>query len=136
MNNCKNLWKLFLENEASDFEKERKLSIQKIAKIGFIKFIKANDWRTEQDVCKWRTDALPVIPCPGCDCDFGVADETLGLCPRCIAKFDLSRFYGDVSRSLNDLEVSQKTEAVSRAFRAFMTERYFRERYRKKSTKR
>lgn len=93
----KRLWNHFLEYEAKDFEEERGLSVQSIKRIGIKKFVTANDWRTAEDVAKWRTDVCEVIPCPHCKKDFGVLDYTLGLCKRCVTKYDLGAFYRHMS---------------------------------------
>lgn len=89
----KEIWSYFLAVEAKEFEDVRKLSIKNIKRIGVKKFIKANDWHTEEDVAKWRTDLYDVVPCPTCNNDFGILDITMGLCEKCRKRYDLGGFY-------------------------------------------
>lgn len=93
------IWRRFLETEATDFVEVRKLTIKEIKRVGYRKFIKANAWDKPEDVVKWRTDALEVFICPHCHKDFGVLDDTLGLCPKCIKLYDLRPFWQEVNET-------------------------------------
>lgn len=126
MLNYRKLWKHFLEHEATEFEEVRKLTVAEIKRIGFKKFIRANDWRTIDDVQKWRTDVYDVIPCPHCYKDFGILDSHLGLCPKCYAKFDMKRFYDDVGK----VETKSKaTEVAGKMMMLFLGSKQFRDSY-------
>ncbi len=120
------LWKHFLEHEAKDFEEVRKLTVAEIKRIGTKKFVRANDWRTIDDVQKWRTDIYDVIPCPHCYKDFGILDSHLGLCPKCYVKFDMKRFYEDVEK----VETKSKTtEVAGKMMVLFLGSKQFRDSY-------
>lgn len=109
MQRYRKLWNHFLEHEATEFEEIRELTIKDIKRIGFRKFVKANDWHSVEDVSKWRTDFYDVIPCPHCLRDFGILDTHLGLCSTCYPKFNMERFYKDISGlGTGDKDISGK----------------------------
>jgi len=124
----KKLWKLFLKTEADEFVCERKLTLEEIRKIGVKKFVRANDWRTEGDVSKWRTDVYDIIPCPNCGKDFGVMDYTLGLCNKCCSKFDLFRFYRDM-KEVEDANSINSVEFAGKMLTLFLCAKPFRDSY-------
>jgi hypothetical protein len=124
MQKYRRLWNHFLATEAVGFENERKLTIKEIKRIGVRKFIKANDWRGVDDVKKWRTDVVEVIPCPHCKQNFGIMDDTLGLCPVCLGKFNLNSFYRDVYAACGEDPVR-----IGKSLALFMVDKNLRKQY-------
>lgn len=124
------IWKKFLETEATDFVEERKLTIKEIKRVGYRKFIKANAWDKPEDVVKWRTDTLEVAICPHCHKDFGVLDDTLGLCPKCLPLYDLRTFWQEVNNTCN-----QNPDLIGKAITYFLAMKEVRTRYLKKNSR-
>lgn len=139
MNKKTLIWTKFLAEEAKDYTETTGVSIKEIKAVGHKKFIEANGWESPSDVSKWRTDLLHVMPCPHCHNDFGIMDDFLGLCDKCLPLFDLNAFYTD----LNNLHVSQnsgfvdgfvsKANLIGKAIVAFMMDKKLRNHYLKKS---
>ena len=89
-------WNKFLEEEEKEFEESLAYGRETIARIGVEKFIDAQDWRDEYDVCKWKTDAAHVIPCLHCGDEFAHIQFSgslglYGLCSKCVKLYDLPR---------------------------------------------
>ena len=129
MQRYRKLWQYFLEHEAKEFEEVRKLTVAEIKRIGFKKFVKANDWHTIDDVQKWKTDVYDVIPCPHCYRDFGILDSHLGLCSKCYSKFDMKRFYTDVDKVGTKSSAIANPEVAGKMMMLFLGSKPFRESY-------
>lgn len=89
----KTLWKYFLENEASDYFNTMGYTQKIVEKIGYHKFIDAHDWTSINDIQKWRTDVVHIIPCAHCGKEFATYELDLGLCDACKELYDLKRFH-------------------------------------------
>lgn len=86
------IWKIFKENYADEFEKYMGYGVAKIEKIGIKEFVDFMDWSSSEDILTYKTDRVKVIPCVHCDTHFTTFQIDLGLCHRCKDKFDLEQF--------------------------------------------
>jgi hypothetical protein len=86
-----NIWQEFLTQEEREFFEQMGYGKRKIKKIGIKKFIDMMDWRTVNEVSRWRTDRLHVIPCIHCQKEFALYEHDDGLCDKCKPKYDLNR---------------------------------------------
>jgi hypothetical protein len=91
-----NIWMAFCINEAKEFNDTMSYGADEIIRIGLKKFIDANDWRTVEDVKKWKTDKADVIICKHCNEEFAHLDITgrldlHGICSICAPLYDLDR---------------------------------------------
>lgn len=121
----KRIWIRFRKCEANDFTKARHISLKEIRRVGIEKFIRANGWKTPQDVTKWRDDLLEVVPCPHCKQDFGVLDDSLGLCDSCLTWIDIRKFYEDLYATVSE----EDTEKMSKALVLFYSDPVLRNQY-------
>lgn len=94
------IWNYFLEKEAEEYCEKLGYSIKTIEKIGYKKFIDANDWRDINDISKWKTDRVHIIPCIHCKNEFTTFELDLGLCKSCTSNYDLKSF----SEKINEAE--------------------------------
>lgn len=124
----KEIWEAFLKNEHDDFKAKMGYGKKSIKKIGIKKFIEAMDWRSEEDVSKWRTDVYNIVVCPNCNNNFGIYQEKVGLCEDCQPKFDTDRFYDTLAAN------AKVDEARALAIPLlFFSNKEFRDKYKKKS---
>jgi hypothetical protein len=86
-----NIWKTFVTEEEKEFFEQMGYGKRKIKKIGIKKFIDMMDWRKPEEVSKWKTDRLHVIPCIHCQKEFALYEHDDGLCDKCKPKYDLKR---------------------------------------------
>lgn len=93
------LYNHFIENEEPDFKEAMGYGKEEIDAIGYRKFVDANDWRSVEDVSKWRTDMAHVIPCPHCKKEFAILEVELGLCHNCYPLFDIERFSAECAQA-------------------------------------
>lgn len=87
----KDIWKEFCQKELNDFEQYMGYTKENIKKIGVNKFIKAMGLRDVNDVNKWRTDRVHIVPCCCCRKEFALFELDFGICPKCLKSFDTSR---------------------------------------------
>jgi len=121
------IWNKFLAEEEKDFKEKCHFGKEEITKIGIDKFIKANGWMSPDDVSKWRTDALHIMPCPECGEEFGIFDDNdLGLCLKCLPKFDLEKFWSDLFAL-----AGEDAEKLAIGIRGFINFKSIRDSYRK-----
>lgn len=88
----KKIWNSFLENHADGFKNYMGYGKKEIKRIGIKKFIDYMDWRGIEDIYKYITDAVKVIPCTHCRNEFTTFQIDLGLCDKCKSKYDLDKF--------------------------------------------
>jgi hypothetical protein len=84
------LWKYFLEQELVNFSNNMGYGRKEIEAIGWKKFIDINDWMTVEDVARWKTDAIHVVPCSHCKQEFTTYEMDFGLCDNCIKLYDIT----------------------------------------------
>jgi hypothetical protein len=124
------LWLLFKTTQLKDFQETMKYGEGQIKKIGIKKFINTMDWYFDNDVSKWKTDVIHIIPCVHCGLEFTTYENDLGLCPKCKSAYDLERF----AQTCTTNEVEQP--GISYGLRvAFVYDAEFRNNYRFKSLK-
>lgn len=88
----KEVFSAFKKTEAKDFEKHMGYGLKTIKKIGYQEFIDFMDWKTPEDVVKWRTDKIKVLPCCNCKSHFTTYQIDLGLCAKCAGEFEIKKF--------------------------------------------
>lgn len=86
------LWDIFKDRYADDYEKYMGYGVKTIEKIGVKEFIDFMDWSCEDDIQKYKTDRVKVIPCVNCGCHFTTFQIDLGLCSNCVDLFDMKKF--------------------------------------------
>jgi predicted metal-dependent phosphoesterase TrpH len=86
------LFHYFLKNEAEDYFREMGYSKEDVIRIGYKNFIDAHDWSTIEDIKKWRTDAVHIIPCVHCKKEFATYELDFGLCKKCTNLYDMQKF--------------------------------------------
>lgn len=82
------IWEAFRESQISDYTEYMGYSEDTINRIGVVKFIDMMDWRTPEDVAKWKTDQMHIVPCIHCGSEFAIFEE-FGLCHKCSGLYDL-----------------------------------------------
>jgi len=90
------IWAKFLNEEEIDFKERFSYGRDIIEKIGVKKFIDTHDWRNEDDVSKWRTDAANIVVCLHCADNFAPLQFVgnlgfYGLCSECSKLYDLDK---------------------------------------------
>ena len=118
------IWKAFLDTEEPEFKKAFGFGKKDIRKVGVRRFVKANGWASTEDVVKWRTDKLHVTICPSCKKDFGIMDDSLGLCDKCVNLFDLNSFYEDIKKH------AKTDQDIAKSLTYFYCSPRFRDNYR------
>ncbi|HOA81514.1 MAG TPA: hypothetical protein PKK61_10710, partial [Defluviitaleaceae bacterium] len=113
----KDIWKAFLENEEKTFKKMLGYGKKAIKKIGYKKFIDTMDWRTPQDVSKYKTDVMHVVICPVCKNEFGLYEQNIGLCHKCSQNYDMDRFWATYSAVAK--QNMQEADSMIKLFFAF-----------------
>lgn len=88
----KEIWDEFKTRYSNDFEDYMGYGVEEIERIGINKFLTAMDWRSIDDVPKYKTDAIKVIPCCDCGNEFATYQLDYGLCDKCKPKYDLESF--------------------------------------------
>lgn len=86
------IWSDFLKHHAKDFTKYMGYGVKEITEIGFKEFIDFMDWRTSDDIGRYRYDRIKVIPCQHCKKHFTTFQIDMGLCNECKEEFDLDKF--------------------------------------------
>jgi Zn ribbon nucleic-acid-binding protein len=121
------LWDWFMKNEADNYCATMGYSVEVIKMIGYKKFIDIHDWSTIEDIKKWKTDAVHIIPCIHCGAEFTTYEMDLGLCDHCKPHYNLKRF-GEMCAANEEVE-----PGISYGLRtAFVYRPEFREMYLKK----
>ncbi len=125
LNLSKKIWNAFIESgEAADFEKEKKVEIFRIKRIGYKKFIKAMGWESVDDISRWRTNVIDVVPCVHCNKDFGTLDDHVGLCDTCFKKFDFRGYYELMANTCGN-----DPAKIGKMIYLFMVDKDFRKRF-------
>lgn len=88
----KEIWDEFKTHYSNDFEDYMGYGVEEIERIGIDKFLTAMDWRSIDDVPKYKTDAIKVILCCDCGNEFATYQLDYGLCDKCKPKYDLESF--------------------------------------------
>ncbi|MDF2841728.1 MAG: hypothetical protein K0R00_154 [Herbinix sp.] len=96
------LWAYFLDSEGDEYFKTMGYTKEDIIRIGYKKFIDAHDWMTIEDIKKWKTDAVHIIPCVHCGDEFVTYELDMGLCDECKKFYDMERFA--LTCQLNELQ--------------------------------
>jgi len=125
------IWVAFLKTEAAEFTKQMGYGPKEIHKIGIRKFVDANGWFLTQHVSRWRTDAWRVVVCPECGKDFGILSDDMGLCPKCLPRFDLNKYFGEIHKIVDEDKPELMGAAIGKAMVVFMGDPETRARYRK-----
>ena len=129
------LWKYFLKHAAEGYCQSRGITVKEIKRIGINKFIKANDWRSSEDIDKWEEDKVFLAVCPQCHQDFGLfLDDRLGLCEKCVVKFDLNNFYKELNEVLEKADEEHKLSISGQATVLFYADKVFRKRFLKEDS--
>lgn len=128
--NKKQLWEIFKAEELEDFSKLLGYGEKEIKKIGVKKFIAFSGWKTKEDLRKWRTDKVKIMPCQHCKSEFTTYQLDLGLCEKCKKEYDLKVFFDLVSGMAENPENLEAARNMQISF-AFISE--FREIFKKKS---
>lgn len=124
----KKIWRAFLETETDDFKRMMGYGKKTIKRIGIKKFIDAMDWRNEDDVCKYKTDSYKVIVCPNCNLEFGIFQENIGLCNKCVPLFNMDNFWGSYG-----VLIDKNPEEASAMIGTFLAHKEFRDMYKRKT---
>jgi len=119
------IWQTFLKKYAVDFEAYMGYGINEIKKIGWREFIDFMDWREKEDIPRYRTDRVKVIPCQHCGNHFTTFQIDFGLCNQCKKIYNLKHF-GEVCQYSDQVDAGSSGALVI-AF-AYMDE--FRKMYR------
>lgn len=85
------LWRIFKEKYAEDYEKFMGYGIKEIEKIGYDKFINFWDVSSEEEM-NFRKDTIRIIPCIHCRKEFATYQIDFGLCHKCSKDYDLEKF--------------------------------------------
>lgn len=122
------IWAAFLKGEAHDFAKEMGYGPKEIKAIGVRKFIAAHGWSRTDQVVSWRTDLWRIVICPGCGKDFGILNDDMGLCSKCLPLYDLNAYFAEVQRIVGE-DTEKMSEALGKAIIAFMYSSELRAKY-------
>lgn len=99
-----------------------------INKIGFEKFVKANGWTRKEHALRWKTDMLHNIICPACKDDFGILEDSAGLCENCKPHY----WYELIPEADILLSAINTSDEIISSIAFFITEPTYRELFRKK----
>lgn len=86
------IWDCFVNEYSVDFENHMGYGLKEIESIGYEKFIDFVDWRTKEDIMRYRSDRIKTIPCCHCKNKFTTFQLDFGLCSDCKPLFDLKKF--------------------------------------------
>lgn len=117
------IWKAFLDQEEEEFKKKMKYGKEDIERIGVNEFIDFLDWRDENDISKWRTDTLHVIPCLNCQDAFAIF-EHLALCKKCEGLYDLSKYWEDARQGEIKKEGASYAQLLNFTFNKSVRSKY------------
>lgn len=105
------IWSTFIKKHAQDFSKYMKYGLAEINKIGWKKFIDYMDWRTVEDILRYRTDRIKVIPCQHCGLHFTTFQIDFGLCDECKKVYDLKHF-GEICNDSDKVDVGSSSSLI------------------------
>lgn len=112
-----------LQKYADEFHQYHGYRLDDVKKIGVRKFLKMEDWRSLEDVTKFKTDVNHVCICPNCLEEFGMAEDVFGLCNKCKSAFDL-RGMMDLTRIIGQAATTEfvKDKGLSNEEKAMLAE--------------
>lgn len=114
------LWKNFLK-QISEFEDYMGYGEKEIREIGIENFLDFMDWKTIEDIPKYKTDKIKAIPCCHCGKHMTTFQLDMGLCDECKKLYNL--------KMLNEQISSSEPEAESAIVTSFVYFKDFRDLY-------
>ena len=115
---CKILWKEFVENHEPDFKKMLGYGKEEIEAVGVDKFFDFMGWTKEEDFTSFYSDRLHAVPCIECKKEFAIYEEDLGLCESCQSNYDIDSVfsYGAAIAQESGTDVTKTSNAICAAF--------------------